>query len=182
MPDNLGVARECKPCHWVHKIKGGEPLSVAICSLCGNINWDLLRKHLAKLLAEHSLVHERYAEVEHEISGDGEVSHVLSGPNNLGLPEAFASEDGSVICWKGQNYVPQAPEPTNACERPEDTVRRYASQLVKLQSGLRERGFTLDHCGEDGLVDLVLGELDRLVEHSRNLETSLKRRTERDPV
>lgn len=26
-------------------------------------------------------------------------------------PEVFAAEDGSVLCWQGQNYVPQpAPE------------------------------------------------------------------------
>lgn len=46
--ENLGVARECDPCHWVHKTKGGQPLSVAICSLCGNINWPLLKEDFEK--------------------------------------------------------------------------------------------------------------------------------------
>lgn len=179
MPDNLGVRRACNPCHWVHKVKGGEPLSVAICSLCGEINWTLLREDLAKLLSEHSLVHERYAEVEHLISGDGEISHVLSGPNNLGLPGAFAAEDGSVICWSGQNYVPQQPEPTNTSERPEDATRRYARQLVALQEGLLNRGVSLAFVPEEGLVPKVLEELDRLVKRCQDLERTL--RSERDP-
>lgn len=75
-------------------------------------------------------------------------------------PDCFASPDSSVICWRGRNYVPQPAPVVNAEERPEDTARRYARQLLALQSGLRERGWSLDHCGEDGIVNLALAALD----------------------
>jgi len=30
-------------------------------------------------------------------------------------PEVFASADGKVICWKGENYVPQASTDDDVC-------------------------------------------------------------------
>lgn len=65
-----------------------------------------------------------------------------------GLREAFASEDGAVICWKGKNYISQ------------EAFGPPGEELARLQSGLRERGWTLDHCGEEELVDLALAALD----------------------
>jgi len=43
MSDSAEVSTSCSEgCHWVHKVKGGQPLSVAVCSQCAAINWPLL--------------------------------------------------------------------------------------------------------------------------------------------
>lgn len=43
MSDSTEVSTSCSEgCHWVHKVKGGQPLSVAVCSQCAAINWPLL--------------------------------------------------------------------------------------------------------------------------------------------
>lgn len=50
MDGNTGVAASCSPdpCHWVTHMKGGQPLSVSRCSLCGSINWALLAEDFEK--------------------------------------------------------------------------------------------------------------------------------------
>ena len=60
----------------------------------------------------------------------------------------------------------------NAEETPMQAARRYAGHLNRLGSGLRERGLSLDHCGEDGLVELALSALDEAVKAARQWELS----------
>lgn len=104
------------------------------------------------------------------------------------LTAGFVSQDGEVICWKGQNYIRQGDEPdqveiirgdgktieqrhfllkaneiVNTEERPEDALRRYARRLVELQEGLKARGIDLSQVSEDGVVSVALEALDEAI-------------------
>lgn len=41
----------------------------------------------------------------------------VDGPTVVLGPEIFASADGTVICWKGVNYIPQPLPVATASER-----------------------------------------------------------------
>lgn len=43
---------DCNPCHWVAHVRGGEPLSVSTCSLCGQVNWALLAEDFREAARE----------------------------------------------------------------------------------------------------------------------------------
>lgn len=40
--------------YWTHKIKGGHPLSVAVCRFCGAIDWKLLAEDFTKAAREYA--------------------------------------------------------------------------------------------------------------------------------
>lgn len=63
-------------------------------------------------------------------------------------PEIFASSDGQVICWKGENYVPQGlPVPDDRRER----FAQYAAAIDKVTGGT---------CPAD-ILDAVIAVADR---------------------
>lgn len=50
--ENMAVSN-CQ-CNWLYKVKGGEPLSVAVCMLCGAVNWPLLKEDFEKAAREYA--------------------------------------------------------------------------------------------------------------------------------
>lgn len=143
--DSKGMAEakagQCPHPVWVTRILGGEPLSVSICQLCGDVNWKQLREDFKEAAALDYMSF---------------LKNTLTG--------AFASEDRSVVNWQGQNYIKQ-PDPAKDTEEcPEDAARRYARQLLELQEGLKERGVNLDNICEDHLVKVALECWDEAID------------------
>ena len=85
-------------CNWVHKMKGGQPLSVAQCSQCGNINWLLLAEDFEKAmrLRARRLIEDAYGRKDYE---DGSHSVGFRGMINIvQLYNLFAKEPGQDGC------------------------------------------------------------------------------------
>lgn len=67
------------------------------------------------------------------------------------------------------------PPNENLTERPEDTVRRYATRFVRLQEGLQRRGVDLTTCTEDQVVLWALKTIDQLQKKAYLLNDQLAR-------
>jgi hypothetical protein len=77
------------------------------------------REQLIQAIRSDALISDRPGQmVRLESIADQIESKWTEYPRDSGLgdfldlgPELFAMADGSVLCWKGQNYVPQAEKP-----------------------------------------------------------------------
>lgn len=162
-------AATCDHPVWVTHLRGGEPLSVSICQLCGDINWQQLREDLEARGPQLGLASTRDLLSELAARGRTEVHYVeLGGAMLMGAMSLLEQLPGSMLDYRtvGEegHYTKQQPEPVNIEERPEDAARRYAGQLLALQEGLKERGVNLDNICDDHVVRVALECLDEATE------------------
>ena len=100
MIDNSAVGVSACPegCHWVHRVKGGQPLSVALCSQCGSVNWELLAEDFeraARLRARRAM-EDAYGRKDYE---DGSHSVGFRGMINIvQVYNLFSKEPGQDGC------------------------------------------------------------------------------------
>lgn len=81
MSEENAAAPNCQ-CTWVHKMKGGEPLSVAVCMLCGAVNWPLLKEDFEKAAREYARTVMETAYGRHDYP-DGSRTICASGLYNI---------------------------------------------------------------------------------------------------
>ncbi len=153
-PGQEGVCQHFYKSH----VRGGEPVSVRICDFCTGVDWNQLRLDIAAYA--YGVTKEAFASVSPVLSNvDGDLFEIVpKGPRR--------EIDGVHICGD------DCQERHDHTEREEDTLRRYAGQLVALRQGLIDRNWNMTSLTEDELVDYALKALDKLADDARRLANS----------
>lgn len=103
--------------HWKHKMKGGQPLSVAVCTFCGSIDWDLLAEDFRKAAREFARTVMEGEYGRHDYPDKSRSLCRRGMVNVIQVYRLFSTEPG-----QDTSSLPERPVAQHGCFRPEDHI------------------------------------------------------------